>query len=274
MLGAIAGDIVGSVYEFNNIKTKGFEPLFAAASEFTDDTICTIAVADILLNQKNPAQTMRDWCMRYMHVGGWGARFENWLYETFRGAYGSLGNGAAMRVSPAGWLAGSLDEALIFSDRVTEITHNHPEGMKAARMTAGAVWLSKTGQSASTVRQWIADTSGYDMERTVDSIRPGYRFSERSQDCVPEALICALEADSFEDALRNAISIGGDSDTIAAIAGAVAEARFGVPRWIADQVYAKLPPDMIGILDALYRVRSQRAKEPLQQNVYVVNIQT
>jgi ADP-ribosylglycohydrolase len=252
MWGAIAGDVVGSVYEFNNIKTKDFEPLFAIKADITDDTVCTVAVADALLHGKDPAAALRDWCNRFYVVGGWGLRFRDWFTTRDAPPYGSCGNGAAMRVSPAGWLATSLEEALEFAERVTAVTHSHPEGIKAGQVTAGAIWLCRRGDSAEAVRAWIEHMSGYDMRRTVDAIRPSYRFTELSQESVPEALICALEATSFEDALRNAISIGGDSDTIAAIAGAVAEARFGIPRWIVAEVERRLPAGMVGVMEAMY----------------------
>lgn len=167
--------------------------------------------------------------------------------------YNSYGNGAAMRVSPAGLLAPSLDAAISLANRVTKVTHNHPEGMKGAASTATAIYLARHQISAKEIRQNIETRFAYDLSATVDEIRPHYRFNETCQDTVPQALICALSADSYENAIRNAISIGGDSDTIAAIAGGVAEALFGIPEPIAAQGLTYLPPDMRRILGLLYQ---------------------
>ena len=252
MLGAIAGDIVGSYYEFRNLKSKVFKPLFHAQAKFTDDTVCTVAIADALVNGRPPAQALQDWGRRYWDNGGWGQRFSLWLAEDDPQPYNSWGNGAAMRVGPAGLLATSLEEALVLATGVTEVTHNHPEGMKAAQATAMAIWMARQGQSATAIRDEIHRRFGYALDQTVDEIRPHYRFTEASQDSVPQALSCALEATGFEDALRNAVSIGGDSDTIAAIAGSVAEARFGIPQAIAARTWGYLPGDMRAVLTQLY----------------------
>jgi len=252
MLGAIIGDIVGSVYEFNNYRKKDFDPFFHPEAFFTDDTVCTVAVADALINGKDPAVSLRQWGRRYWDNGGWGQRFALWIASDDMGPYNSFGNGSAMRVSAAGLLAKSIAEAVSISDRVTEVTHNHPEGMLGAAATAVAIHLARTGSSVVEIRGEITDQFGYDLTQTVDQIRPGYRYSERCQDTVPQALVCALEAVDFEDAIRNAISIGGDSDTIAAIAGAVAEARFGIGEEMAARAWGFLPQDMRGVLTALY----------------------
>ena len=159
--------------------------------------------------------------------------------------------------SPAGLLANSLDEAISLAHRVTTVTHNHPEGMKGAAATAAAIYLARTGHSQAGIRGYVAETFGYDLTRTVDEIRPGYRFNETCQKTVPEALTCVLEADGFEDAIRNAISIGGDSDTIGAIAGGVAEALFGIPEDIADTAWKRLPEDMRQVLTKLYDIAGQ-----------------
>jgi ADP-ribosylglycohydrolase len=252
MLGAIIGDIVGSVYEFNNYRAKDFQPFFHASAFFTDDTVCTVAVADALVNERDPAVALREWGRRYWDNGGWGQRYALWIASDDMGPYNSYGNGAAMRVAAAGLLAKSIDEAITLSDRVTEVTHNHPEGMKGAAATAVAIHLARIGLAAEGIRDAISRRFGYDLSLTVDQIRPGYRYNERSQDTVPQALTCALEATSFEDAIRNAISIGGDSDTIAAIAGSVAEARFGISEDLAAQAWAYLPAEMRAVLQALY----------------------
>lgn len=252
MLGSIIGDIVGSVYEFNNYREKDFEPFFHPKAAFTDDTVCTVAIADALVHNKCPARSLKDWGERYWSNGGWGRSFALWLGSDSLEPYGSYGNGAAMRVAPAGLLAKSLEEAQSLSVKVTEVTHNHPEGIRGAAATASVVYLAKTGVPADEIRWYIIEQFSYDLSRTVDEIRPGYVFNETCQRTVPEALTCALEATSFEDAIRNAISIGGDSDTIAAIAGGVAEARFGIPDPLAADVWKLLPLDMRKVLTRLY----------------------
>lgn len=258
MLGTIIGDIVGSVYEFNNFKSKNFEPFFHERAHFTDDTVCTVAIADALTGGIHPAASLKAWGEKYWDNGGWGRSFALWLGSDDSKPYGSYGNGSAMRVSPAGLLANSLNEAIRLAHAVTEVTHNHPEGMKGAAATASAVFLAKTGSGQGEIRQYVAATFGYDLTRSVDEIRPGYVFNERCQDTVPQALTCALEATSYEDAIRNAISIGGDSDTIAAIAGGVAEALFGIPEDIADKGWSHLPKDMREVVTRLYRIAGQR----------------
>ena len=252
MLGAIIGDIVGSAYEFHNYRAKDFRPFFHPNARFTDDTVCTIAIADALVFGKPPADALREWGRQYWDTGAWGQRFALWLAGDDAGPYNSLGNGGAMRVSAAGLLASSVDEAIALSDRVTSVTHNHPEGMRGAAATAVAIHLARSQHPPSDIRQMIRQQFSYDLSPTVDQIRPGYRHSERSQDTVPQALICALEAVSFEDAIRNAVSIGGDSDTLAAIAGSVAEALFGISDDTAAQAWAYLPQAMRRVLLALY----------------------
>ncbi|MDP2835337.1 MAG: ADP-ribosylglycohydrolase family protein [Pseudomonadota bacterium] len=251
MLGAIFGDIVGSVYEWNNVKTKDFQPLVAPRAFFTDDTVLTIAVADALLNHRPPAEAFKDWGRRYPNVS-WGGRFSRWLFSDETAPYGSFGNGAAMRVSPAGLLGRDLAEVVRFSDHVTAATHDHPEGLKGAAATATAIFLARQGAGAEDIRAAVTETYGYDLSATVDAIRPHYTFDETCQGSVPQALVCALEATDFEDAIRNAISIGGDSDTLAAICGGVAEARFGVPEELAQAAWGRLPADMRQVLQDLY----------------------
>lgn len=252
MLGSIIGDIAGSVYEFNNYRAKDFAPFFHPKASFTDDTVCTIAIAEALLLDKCPAQNLKEWGERYWSNGGWGRSFALWLGSDSLEPYGSYGNGAAMRVSPAGLMAASLEEAQVLSLKVTEVTHNHPEGIRGAAATASAVYMARTGSGVDQIREYVTDRFGYDLSRSVDEIRPGYVFNETCQRSVPEALTCVMEATSFEDAIRNAISIGGDSDTIAAIAGGVAEALFGIPDDIANEVWPMLPLDMRQVLTRLY----------------------
>lgn len=252
MLGAIIGDIVGSVYEFNNCRSKSFEPLFHPQAFFTDDTVCTMAVVDALISERHPAQALKDWGLRYWDIGGWGAGFAHWLQQGSLDPYNSYGNGAAMRVSPAGPLAQSLDDAIALANKVTQVTHNHPEGMKGATATASAVYLAWKGNNQVEIRSYIEKKFGYDLSRSIDAIRRNYYFNETCQQTVPQALSCVLQANSFEDAIRNAISIGGDSDTIAAIAGGVAEAMFGIPEDIAGQGWRYLPQEMKSFLRELY----------------------
>ncbi|CAH1748225.1 ADP-ribosylglycohydrolase [Thauera humireducens] len=257
MLGAIIGDIVGSVYEFSNHRSKVFEPFFHPNAFYTDDTICTVAVADALVNDRHPAQALKDWGRRYWDNGGWGQRFAMWLASDELAPYGSFGNGAAMRVAPAGLLANSVDEAIALARKVTEVTHDHTEGLKGAEATALAVFLARQRVTPANIRFAIIERYGYDLERTPDDIRPGYRFDVTCQETVPQALVCALTATSYVDAIRNAISIGGDSDTVAAIAGGVAEAMFGIPDEVAHQGWGFLPQQMRVVLKELYRAAGE-----------------
>lgn len=253
MIGAIVGDIVGSVYEFHNYRRKDFQPFFRKDVFFTDDTICTIAIADAILNDMHPAKTLKDWGNRYWKNGGWGHRFGQWLRSSSMEPYNSFGNGAAMRVSPAGFIATSYEQALQLAKKVTEVTHNHPEGIRGACATATSIFLARSGASISSIRADLENTWEYDLSKSVDEIRFTYKYSERCEDTVPQALTCALEATDYEDAIRNAISIGGDSDTIAAIAGGLAEALFGMPDSIVCEAWSYIPTDMKQVMLALYR---------------------
>ncbi len=254
MIGAIIGDIVGSIYEWKRIKTKEFE-FFGDKCFFTDDSVCTIAVADILLNGLPPAETMQKWCQRYPGRG-YGGMFSRWIYDDPPEPYNSFGNGAAMRVSPVAYLnREDLDTALAASDRVTEITHNHPEGLKGARATTHAIWLAFQNEKPDVIREVISTEYGYDLTKTVDDIRPDYCFNETCQGTVPQAITCALESVSYEDAIRNAISLGGDADTLGAIAGPIAEAMHGIPDEMIERVkdkYLAEADDMRRIIDEMY----------------------
>jgi len=257
MIGAIAGDIIGSIYEFDNHKSKDF-PLFGRGCAFTDDTLCTIAVADCLITGGDPAEYLRNWGQKYWKLS-YGSMYRRWLSREHLGPYDSFGNGSAMRVSPAAFLANDIEQARLYAIRVTEVTHNHAEGIKGALATTDAIWMAFDGTSPGSIRQHIAATYGYDMERSVDSIRPDYEFDETCQKTVPEAIICALEATGFEDAIRNAVSIGGDSDTVACITGSVAEARFGVPQEIVNQAMERLNDEIRIVVDKLYnRLNAER----------------
>ena len=255
MLGAIIGDIAGSIYEGYSIKTKDF-PFFGNGCRFTDDSVCTAAVADMLLHDLPPAETLQTWCRRYPSAG-YGGNFGMWIYTDPPEPYNSYGNGAAMRVSPAVFLnRNDLDAALSASDKVTEITHNHPEGIKGARATTHAIWLAYQGKNPTTIRQVITSEYSYDLTQTVDEIRPDYSFDITCQGSVPQAITCALESVSFEDAVRNAISLGGDADTLAAIAGPIAEALHGIPDKRIEQAekdYLNDAPDILEVIRKMYQ---------------------
>lgn len=229
MYGAIIGDVVGSTYEFAGKKTKKF-PLFPGGSDFTDDSIMTMAVAHALLRcaqEKKPfgelvIHEMQRWGEEYPHPkGGYGMRFRDWLTEPFPMPYNSCGNGSAMRVSPCGLLAVTLEEALDLAEASAEVTHNHPEGIKGAQATAAAVFLAKTGHTKEQIRDYIREHF-YPLDKTLDEIRPEYEFDGTCQGSVPEAITAFLESENFEDALCNVISLGGDADTMGAITGAIA----------------------------------------------------
>lgn len=245
MLGAIAGDIIGSVYEVNNIKTKDF-PLFDRQCRFTDDTVLTVAVAEVildadeLLHSEQYINQFKSYFSRYPFAG-YGGTFRNWANSSNSEPYNSWGNGSAMRVSPIGFAFNDLDTVLQEAKRSAEITHNHPEGIKGAQATAAAIFLARTGNEKPAIKSYIQTTFGYDLEPTLDDIRPDYKFDVSCQGSVPQAIIAFLESQDYEDAIRNAISIGGDSDTIACIAGAIAQAYYGgVPQAIAEQALSHL----------------------------------
>ena len=249
MIGAIVGDIAGSIYEFHNIKARDFT-IFAdyhgRRARPTDDSVMTLAVMQSLLDAADdlpalPAaavRRMQEFGRRYPYAG-YGGSFRRWIASEDPKPYNSWGNGAAMRVSGCGWAAKTLEEALAFSDAVTGVTHNHPEGLKGARAVTAAIFLLRNGTSVADVRSHIRENY-YPLDFTLDEIRPSYDFDVSCQGSVPQALEAFFEADSFESAIRNAISIGGDSDTIAAIAGGVAEAQWGVPDNLRAEALARL----------------------------------
>ena len=258
MLGAIAGDVIGSVYEGSGLKSKIF-PLFSRGTTFTDDTVLTVAVADVLVNDGDYVETYKRY-YRAFPDRGFGASFARWAASPEGRAYGSYGNGAAMRVSPVAWARDSLDEVLDAARRSSAVTHDHAEGIKGAQATAAASWLARNGESKPRIRKYVEDTFGYDLGRRLDDIRPHYVFDVSCQGSVPESLICFLESDGFEDALRNAISLGGDSDTMSCIAGGIAEAYYGgVPAAISDEVTARLPDDFLDVMDRFQSVFAPRA---------------
>lgn len=247
MLGALVGDVVGSVYEWNNHRSKDF-PLFSPASIFTDDSVLTVALAEAILDGSDYAVVMRAYGKRYP-AAGYGGMFRRWLREPSMGPYNSFGNGAAMRISPVGWAYPTLEETLTRAEHYTAVTHNHPEGIKGARAIAGAIWMGRHEKTKPEIRAWVERTTGYDLSRTCDQIRPGYRFNETCQQTVPEALIAFLESTDFEDAIRNSISLGGDSDTLTCITGSVAEAFYGgVPAAIEKETLARLDDPLRAVL--------------------------
>jgi ADP-ribosylglycohydrolase len=251
MLGAIAGDMIGSVYEFNNHRTKNF-PLFTERTTFTDDTILSVAVADVLLHGGDYAQTFKDYYWRYPNPSGsYGARFHQWAASISLTPYNSWGNGSAMRVSPVGFARDTLESVLQEAERTAAVTHNHPEGIKGAQATAAAIFLARQGQSKADIRTYITDTFGYNLNRTVDEIRPDYTFNESCQGTVPEAIVAFLDATDFEDAIRNAVSLGGDSDTLTCITGGIAQAFYGgVPEDIVQAVLTRLDPPLRKVVEA------------------------
>ena len=259
MLGAIIGDIAGSRFEWNNIKTKEFE-FFTQECTVTDDSIMSLAVAKALLESRKELDELRKIttsCLqevgRPYHNCGYGGMFYEWMYSDAPQPYNSFGNGAAMRVSGCGYAAESLEEAVKLSCAVTEITHNHPEGIKGAEATAVALYMAKSGSNISEIRDYI-NMNYYPMNFTLESIRENYRFDVTCQGTVPEAIMAFLESSDFEDAIRNAISIGGDSDTLAAITGGIAAAYYGIPSGIRKQALTFLDKRLMKILNEFENV--------------------
>lgn len=247
MLGSIAGDVVGSLHEYIATKTTQF-PLFAPRSHWTDDTAATIAVARWLLDGGSLTHHLHD--AVHAHPGaGWGTRFRHWAMSRSTTSLNSFGNGAAMRVAPAGFAARSLDEALALAKSACDLSHDHPEGIKGAQATAAAIYLARVGTAKPAIRHYITTTFSYDLSRTVDSIRPTYAFNEICQTTVPEAIIAFLDSHDFEHAIRLAISLGGDADTLAAITGGIAQAAYGVPDPIRSHTLSRLPPEFVTIID-------------------------
>ena len=247
MLGAMIGDIVGSVYEWHNIKTTEFE-LFKEDCFFTDDTVLTAATAKSLISEVNYTEVYQDFSQRYPRRG-YGGNFSAWIYAEFPKPYNSWGNGSAMRVSPVGFAFDTVDKVLEEAKQSAIVTHNHPEGIKGAQSTALAVLMARQGASQADIRAEITRRFDYDLDRTLDEIRPDYTFDVSCQGSVPEAILAFLESESFEDAIRKAISLGGDSDTIACITGGIAEAFYGgVPDEIAAKGKSYLPEEFIQIL--------------------------
>jgi ADP-ribosylglycohydrolase len=284
IIGAVAGDIIGSVYEWHNIKTVDFD-LFRHKSRFTDDSVLTLATMDAILNQKNYTEIYQQFCRNYPHRG-YGGRFRSWIHSENPEPYNSFGNGSAMRVSPVGWYGNSIEEVMTEAKKSAEVTHNHPEGIKGAQAVAAAIFLARNGKSKEEIRSYIIDTFGksnggnsrlklqndgtirvknghddtdpedqdefldYRLQRKIDEIRPYYTFDVTCEGSVPAALLCFLESKDFETAIRLAISIGGDSDTIACITGGIAEAYYQkIPDNIIKNVLEILPQELVKVIE-------------------------
>lgn len=249
IIGAIAGDIIGSPYEWNPIKTKEFD-LFSHNSIFTDDTVMTLAIAKWLCEDKDSKdvliKNLKYFGNRYPNAG-YGGRFMKWLMQESPEPYGSWANGSAMRVSPCAWVANSLEEAQNLAKTSAVVTHNHPEGIKGALATSDAIYLSRIGATKDEIRNHIEVRYGYDLSLSLDEIRPYYKFDISCKGSVPESIICFLEAKDFEDSVRNAISLGGDADTQAAIAGSIASAYWDVPKSISFNTIPRLDNTLLNV---------------------------
>lgn len=258
MYGAIIGDIVGSRFENIGNKRKEFH-LFSQYSLFTDDTAMTVAVADALLTDGDFAAAMQKWGRKYPRAG-YGGKFIQWIFSNDPKPYGSWGNGSAMRVSPCALIAGSLEEALELAERSAAVTHDHPDGIKGAKAIAAAVYLAKTGRTKEEIRDYIEENY-YSLDFTLDEIRPRYRFDASCRGSVPQAIVAFLESTDFEDAIRNAVSLGGDSDTIGAMAGSIAwrfYSRENGPTARMREIWAEaagyLPDEMLRIVQEMSEI--------------------
>ncbi|MDP2966283.1 MAG: ADP-ribosylglycohydrolase family protein [Pelolinea sp.] len=251
MLGAITGDIIGSVYEFANFKQYDF-PLFSKESFFTDDTVLTVAVADALIHNLDIAKTLKAYALRYPDRG-YGGTFYEWVHSSSLAPYNSWGNGSAMRTSSIGFFFNNEVDVLKAAREFAEVTHNHPEGVKGAQATAFAIYLARQGCSKEEIKNDITQWFHYDLSRMLDEIRPDYVFDVTCQGSVPPAIIAFLESENFEDAVRKAVSLGGDADTLGCITGSIAEAFYGqVPEEIATETMKRLPEEFRKIIEKFY----------------------
>lgn len=249
IIGAIAGDIIGSVFENNRIKTKDFD-LFTRKSQFTDDTVMTLAISKWLCADKDSKDVLIRNLKYFGNLypnAGYGGRFMKWLAQDSPQPYGSWGNGSAMRVSPCAWVADSLEEAQDLARTSAIVTHDHPEGVKGALATSDAIYLARVGASKDEIRDHIEVRYDYDLSFTVDDIRPEYSFEISCQKSVPESIVCFLDAKDFEDTIRNAVSLGGDADTMAAIAGSIASAYWDVSKNIAYNSIYRLDYTLLNV---------------------------
>ncbi len=266
MYGAISGDMIGAPYEFDRGgKTKKF-PLFGGESQFTDDSVMTVAVAEALMDTLGKSDdeiraalvaSMQKWGRRYPNAG-YGCMFYQWLREKDPKPYGSFGNGSAMRVSSAGWLFDTIEETRHIASLTAVVTHDHPEGIKGAEAIASAIFLARSGSTKNEIKEYIIGEFGYDLSRTCDEIRPDYHHVETCQQTVPEAITAFLEGDDFEDVIRTAVSLGGDCDTLTCIAGSIAEAFYGIPENIANECRKRLPADILAVVDRFADMRKDK----------------
>ena len=279
MLGAITGDIIGSRFEFDRgNKSKDFE-LFTPECDYTDDTVMTIAVAEALLNsgkdadektiKRNLIKSMKKWGQKYPYAG-YGQRFIGWVLSDDPKPYGSYGNGSGMRVSSVGWLYDTIERTREVARWTAEVTHNHPEGIKGAESVAAAIFMARNFASKEEIEKYIEDEFGYDLSRTLDDIRPGYEHVEDCMHTMPEAFECFLESESYENCVRNVMYIGGDTDTLAAISGAIAEAFWGMPVTLAIKAQEYLPDDIKAVLTRFDKaVNGDEDVDPYAHNKYI-----
>jgi ADP-ribosylglycohydrolase len=248
MLGAIAGDVIGSVHEGTRTKTKNF-PLFVPQSTFTDDSVLTVAVADWILTGRDLVDVLHAYTHAYPGCG-YGGMYAQWASARLREPYNSLGNGSAMRVSPVGFAFETIEDVLAWAERSAAVTHNHPEGIRGAQATAAAIYLARRGEDKDEIRRNLESRFGYDLSARLDEIRPTYGFDETCPGTVPQAFAAFFESTSYEDAIRNAVSLGGDTDTLACITGGMAEAFYGgVPQDVAAVVMARLDTQLRAVVD-------------------------
>jgi len=248
MIGAIAGDVIGSVFEGHNIKSTEF-PLFSSYSRFTDDTVLTVAVAYSVLKNTDYVESLKMFGLRYLNAG-YGGFFIRWMLSDDTKPYNSWGNGSAMRVSPIGFAFDSIEDVLNEARKSAEVTHNHPEGIKGAQATALSILLARKGKSREDIKKEISQRFGYRLDQTLDEIRPDYCFDVSCQGTVPQSIIAFLESTDFEDSIRMAISIGGDSDTIACITGGIAQGFYKeIPESIVSNVRKRLPEEFLSVID-------------------------
>ncbi len=250
MIGALAGDIIGSIYEWDNINTTEFQ-LFQDTCHFTDDSVLTVALADAILHNTSYKEKLRGYYNLYPDAE-YGGRFRKWAKSRKPKPYNSYGNGSAMRISPVGWAYETLDEVLRKAEEYTVITHNHPEGIKGAQATAAAIFLARHGTSKGEMRRYITATFGYDLTMNCDDIRLTYQYDVTCQGTVPQALVAFLDSNGFEHAIRLAVSLGGDTDTLACITGGIAEAFYGIPDTTKETTLQYLSDDMKEITELFY----------------------
>ncbi|MEM9929288.1 MAG: ADP-ribosylglycohydrolase family protein [Bacteroidota bacterium] len=247
MKGAILGDIVGSRFERSGPKTTEFD-LFTTTCSFTDDTVLTVAIADAILHQQDYGEAIKDYALRYPNAG-YGGTFRKWMRDELTEPYTSWGNGSAMRVSPVGWLFNDLETVLAEAKRSADPTHGHPEGVKGAQAIAASIFLARQGGQKEDIRRYVSETFGYNLRRTVEEIRPNYVFDVSCAGSVPEAIIAFLDSKDLLDSIRLAVSLGGDTDTQAAMAGSISEAFYGpIPPPVEEVMNAFLPTDFLDVI--------------------------